>query len=202
MLGVIAVAALLAMAPFILGTIVACAAAAAIAAGIYYLVTALSDVYAQAKAFAAGWLDIGSAIVGGIVDGIKAGAGAVLGAITGVARGAIDGVKGILGIHSPSKVFAELGLHTTAGFAEGLDKGSGDVADATQAMVSIPTASAGGDAGAGGAAKGGGAATFNITINGVKGAEQLKEPGFLAQLSAALQGAATSMGAPVEAGAT
>jgi hypothetical protein len=46
--------------------------------------------------------------------------GAVAGAVGSIASGAVSKVKGILGIHSPSKVFAGLGMNVGQGFAAGI----------------------------------------------------------------------------------
>jgi hypothetical protein len=50
-------------------------------------------------------------------------AGAVIDAAANVAKGAIDTVKGWLGIASPSRVFAEIGRYTMEGMAEGIEAG-------------------------------------------------------------------------------
>src|SRR6185437_10004015 len=50
---------------------------------------------------------MGKNLIDGLVNGIKNGATAVLNAMKGVVQGAIDGAKKLLGIASPSKVFAE-----------------------------------------------------------------------------------------------
>lgn len=77
-------------------------------------------------------IGIGTAIVDGIAAGISSGAGAVLNAITSVAGGAIQWAKQLLGIASPSKVFAEIGAFTAEGFAVGVasnDNAQGALAD-------------------------------------------------------------------------
>ena len=66
----------------------------------------------------------GEALVQGLANGISGAAGAVLDAIGGVVSSAIDWGKSLLGISSPSKVFAEIGDWTMQGFAIGVDKGS------------------------------------------------------------------------------
>jgi tape measure protein len=70
------------------------------------------------------WASAGVQLVQGLAQGIADGASAVIDAALGVARGAIDAVKGALGIHSPSKVMAEMGGHTASGFAEGMQDAS------------------------------------------------------------------------------
>lgn len=68
--------------------------------------------------------DIGKNIVSGIWDGIVGMATWIKDKVTGFFSGIVDGVKGFLGIHSPSKVFADIGGNTIDGFAEGVDTGA------------------------------------------------------------------------------
>lgn len=70
------------------------------------------------------WLiDAGRNLIQGLIDGIVSMAGKIWDAIKNVCGGAIDFVKGIFGIHSPSKVFAKLGAQTMQGYAVGLLEG-------------------------------------------------------------------------------
>ena len=117
---------------------------------------------------------IGTAMIDGLIAGITGAAGGVLKAMTGAVGGAIDGAKSLLGIASPSKVFAEIGTQTGAGMVEGVEGSAGDVQGSLESMVAPPDAASGGAGGATGAAKAGGGtslagATFNFY--GVKGAE-------------------------------
>lgn len=68
--------------------------------------------------------EFGSMIVNGLVNGLTAGLGQVKDAVAGLGDGAIGWFKEKLGIHSPSRVFAELGGFTTEGLAQGLDAGA------------------------------------------------------------------------------
>ena len=67
-------------------------------------------------------LQAGKDLIQGFMDGIKSKAQAVWDAAVGVGQKAIDGVKHILGIASPSKVFKQLGRYTVQGMSIGLDK--------------------------------------------------------------------------------
>jgi TP901 family phage tail tape measure protein len=71
--------------------------------------------------------DFGSMLIDGLVNGITAGLGRVKQAITGAAGATVDWFKQKLGIHSPSRVFAQLGGYTMAGLTQGLVKGEGSV---------------------------------------------------------------------------
>lgn len=80
------------------------------------------------------WQGVGTSIVNGIAAGIRAGAGAVAQAAIDAANAAVEAAKGFLGIESPSKVFAEIGGDTVAGFALGIRD---SMAEATGAMAGI-----------------------------------------------------------------
>lgn len=66
-------------------------------------------------------LDAGKNIALGLAQGIADGATAIVTALTGAVSGAIDSAKKLLGIASPSKVFAEIGDNTIVGYSEGVD---------------------------------------------------------------------------------
>lgn len=77
-----------------------------------------------------GWKDVGESITQGIADGIKAGWHWVTDAASGAAQAALDAAKGLLGIHSPSKVAAqELGRPFAQGFAQGAQFEFGGMTD-------------------------------------------------------------------------
>ncbi|WP_031303654.1 phage tail tape measure protein [Pseudomonas sp. EGD-AK9] len=64
--------------------------------------------------------EFGGMLIDGLVNGITAGLGRVKDAITGAGGAAIGWFKQKLGIHSPSRVFAELGGYTMQGYGQGL----------------------------------------------------------------------------------
>lgn len=154
-LALCAVGVLLFAAPFLLvGAVVA-----AVVIGIVEAVSWISDAFSSAIDYLSSLslADIGSAMIDGLVSGISGAAGAVLGAITGAVGGAISAAKSLLGIASPSKVFAQLGGHTAAGFVEGVDGGAGKVEAAAGGLADAATSGAAkGAAGAPGGAAGGG----------------------------------------------
>lgn len=68
---------------------------------------------------------VGADIVSGVWDGICSMAGWIKDKVKGFFSGIVDGVKDFLGIHSPSRVFAEIGNNTVAGYADGVDSAAG-----------------------------------------------------------------------------
>ncbi|WP_321346575.1 phage tail tape measure protein [Halopseudomonas oceani] len=66
--------------------------------------------------------DFGAMLMQGLVNGIKNSLGAVKGAITSAGDSTVSWFKDKLGIHSPSRVFAELGGFTMQGLAQGIQR--------------------------------------------------------------------------------
>lgn len=64
---------------------------------------------------------IGSNIIQGLVNGVTDAAGKLIDAVKGAVGDAIEGAKNLLGIHSPSRVFREIGQYTMQGAALGVD---------------------------------------------------------------------------------
>ncbi|QZC96543.1 phage tail tape measure protein [Pseudomonas sp. ERGC3:05] len=67
--------------------------------------------------------EFGSMIVNGLVNGLLSGLGLVKDTIVSIGDSTIGWFKEKLGIHSPSRVFAELGAFTMAGLTQGLEAG-------------------------------------------------------------------------------
>ena len=81
-------------------------------------------ILALVEGFAAGAsqiIEVGKNIVRGIWDGIKAMAGWIKDKVTGFFSGIVNSVKGFLGIHSPSRVFAVIGKFMAEGLGDGWD---------------------------------------------------------------------------------
>ena len=56
----------------------------------------------------------------GFINGVAGLGRRLIDAVLGPVRGAIDGAKRLLGIHSPSRVFRQIGVFTGEGFVQGL----------------------------------------------------------------------------------
>lgn len=85
---------------------------------------------------AASWLyNTGRAIVQGLVDGIKSMVKDVENAAGSIGSAVTNKVKSLLGIHSPSKVFHDLGMNVGQGFANGMASTSDLVGTAANALT-------------------------------------------------------------------
>ena len=88
-------------------------------------------------------LDIGKNIVSGVWDGISQMGSWIKEKVSGFFGGIVDGVKGLLGIHSPSTVFAGIGDNMALGVGHGFGKAmegvSADIQRRTWAPPSSPT---------------------------------------------------------------
>ena len=127
--------------------------------------------------FGSAAIDAAKNFISGLVDGIKNGAGIVIDAVKNLGSSMLGGIKGILGIHSPSVEMMKLGKHAGGGFAAGVEAANDNVG---AAAGGLSAAAAGGVAsGVGGApapapSSGGGGVTVTleagaIQINGASG---------------------------------
>lgn len=88
------------------------------------------------------WGHIGENIVSGLLNGIKGAWNSLTKWVSDGINGLVSGVKGRLGIHSPSKVFDEIGVQVCNGLAQGLDRGNKKVKNAAKTVVASVTDSA------------------------------------------------------------
>lgn len=71
------------------------------------------------------------AIINGIVKGVGSGIDTVVDCVVGVGEAMVTGIKDLLGINSPSKVFAEIGSYVSEGFANGISSSASSVENAS-----------------------------------------------------------------------
>ncbi|WP_417539992.1 phage tail tape measure protein, partial [Marinobacter sp.] len=69
--------------------------------------------------------EFGSNMIQGLINGFTGMFPNLTATISGAADSVVSTFKSLLGIHSPSRVFAELGGHTMAGLEQGLESGEG-----------------------------------------------------------------------------
>ena len=108
-------------------------------------------ILALVEGFAAGafqFLEVGKNIVRGIWDGIKSMASWIKDKVTGFFFGIVDSVKGFLGIHSPSRVFAGIGENMALGLGEGWDDEFGNIKKDIQNGMNFGVATVGVDSSA------------------------------------------------------
>lgn len=80
-------------------------------------------------------LSVGTDMIKGLINGINNMLGAVKDAVSNVVGGAVNWAKGLLGIHSPSRVFASIGNYLGQGFANGITGTRKQVQAATGKLV-------------------------------------------------------------------
>lgn len=79
--------------------------------------------------------NIGANIVQGLIDGVTGAAGRLIDAVKGAVGDAIEGAKNLLGIHSPSRVFRQIGQYTMQGAALGVDDGADLLSQSTDSAM-------------------------------------------------------------------
>ena len=85
------------------------------------------NAVSSARNFISQAVNVGHNLIMGFVDGVRNAAGALIDAVGGAVRGAINWAKGLLGIHSPSRVFRQFGIYTDEGFIIGVNSKAGAV---------------------------------------------------------------------------
>lgn len=80
-----------------------------------------------------GAVDIGTKLWQGLKEGITGGITYVMDAVSNMGDAVVGKLKGVLGIHSPSTVFAGLGEMSGEGYLQGLDEAMGRMSDSVPA---------------------------------------------------------------------
>jgi len=117
-------------------------------------------------------LEIGKDMVRGLWDGIKSMVGWIKDKISDFVGGIVDGVKGVLGIRSPSRIFMDIGENLSLGLAEGI-RGAKAAVDSALAGLISPQINVG-LAGAGSAGMGAITNTFVIQNMSVRSDQDIK----------------------------
>lgn len=87
----------------------------------------VNTLYNGVKQLPQTMLNLGRQMIQGLINGIRGMIAGVKDNIAEVAYGAVSTLKNILGIHSPSTVFKEIGVNLMQGLAIGMKDGSGEV---------------------------------------------------------------------------
>lgn len=80
-------------------------------------------------------VSVGSNMMQGLISGVQAAAGRIKDAVLGPIKNSVDAVKSFLGIHSPSRLFAEIGGYIGDGLKKGLDGSASGVSKATKDLA-------------------------------------------------------------------
>lgn len=147
------------------------------------IVKNLASAFIQSLGYiGAAAIDIGVALVKGIWDGIKSMGDWLKSMVEGFFDGIVDGVKSILGIHSPSRVFAGIGANMALGLGEGWGSEFSSIKRDISKNLDFGTASI--DFGASGAA-----AIGNSIASGIGSMAAGKEGQIIINLTTELDGA-------------
>lgn len=134
-------------------------------------ISGVKDKVLGALAGAGSWLvSVGKNIIQGLIDGASGMIGNAVQAVKNVGGAMLDGIKGFLGIKSPSRVFkSEVGMMIGAGVIAGVDASKRGVDSSIRGLVSVPSVPSfrAGSYTPVGAYGSGSGATFNTTINQV-----------------------------------
>lgn len=130
-----------------LGTKMVLAIVSGLAANLPQIVRSVLDMMATiVKTFVSSLPDIvnvGKQIVKGLWEGIKAMGNWIKEKVSGFFGGIVDNVKGVLGIHSPSRVFAGIGENMALGLGNGWDDEYGNIKRGITSGLDFGTASVG-----------------------------------------------------------
>ena len=100
----------------------------------------LSKIGEAISNFTSKMANIGKNLILGLRDGIMSAVSRVLDAVTNVCRRILDKIKGLLGIHSPSRVMRDLiGENMMLGLAEGIMGNTKPVSDAIDKVTAMTT---------------------------------------------------------------
>lgn len=93
------------------------------------IITAIINAF-----FETDWGEVGLQLLQGLLNGFSNAGNIIWNAIKKVGNSMIDGIKSFFGIHSPSKLFADLGQYLPQGFAVGIDNDSKDAVKSVEKM--------------------------------------------------------------------
>lgn len=99
----------------------------------------MQRAYSTIVGFVGQFASAGMDLMRGLVQGIMNGMSWVVNAARNVAKSAVNAAKSVLGIHSPSRVFKEIGGYTMQGFGIGIDKEGRSVVSGMGSMANSIT---------------------------------------------------------------
>lgn len=96
----------------------------------------MSRAVAAIRGFLGQFVSAGIQMMAGLARGIMSGASQVISSAVNVAKSAISAVKGALSIHSPSRVFKDIGAYTMEGMHLGMNTEGSKVIDLASSIAS------------------------------------------------------------------
>ena len=96
---------------------------------------AFQNAVNSARRFISSAASVGANLISGFVNGVRSAAHRLISAVTGAVSNAINGAKRLLGIHSPSRVFKDIGINTMLGAAIGIEDTSKKPLKAVESMA-------------------------------------------------------------------
>lgn len=96
---------------------------------------AFQNAVNNARRFISSAASVGANLISGFVNGVRNAAHRLISAVTGAVSNAINGAKRLLGIHSPSRVFKDIGVNTMLGAAIGIENTSKKPLQAVESMA-------------------------------------------------------------------
>lgn len=82
------------------------------------------------------WDELGGSIIDGLVKGIDSNSGKLMSTMISMSKAAIDAAEATLGVHSPSKEFARIGMYTVLGMVKGVKDNVKQIAPAMRELGS------------------------------------------------------------------
>jgi phage-related protein len=111
----------------------------AVSSGISTVISFFSSlpgkILSAVSAFGSLLVSVGRNLMQGFINGVSGFASRMISAVTAPIKGAIDGAKNLLGIHSPSRVFRKIGQYTGQGLEQGLKGSTSGVRSAMRTMT-------------------------------------------------------------------
>ena len=97
-----------------------------------------SEIIGKVSSWFGEMVNAGRNLIQGMIDGVKQMAGNLINAVAGPVNDAIGKAKSILGIHSPSRVFRQIGIYTGQGFILGVGDMETKVQSSMAKLVAPP----------------------------------------------------------------
>ena len=99
-----------------------------------------TDIINKVGSWVGDMVNAGRTLIQGMIDGVGQMASNLINAVAGPVNDAIGKAKSLLGIHSPSRVFRQIGIYTGEGFVDGLEQMESSVQRGMTKLMAIPAA--------------------------------------------------------------